>query len=215
MCFSETASLVAGGALCSAGGVAVWKAGYSRDLGIAMIPMIFGVQQIAEGFVWHDLHRGNDSLTWAVTVFTIIAYSWWPLYLPFAVRLIERGKTRRALLTVMQTIGAAVSAYLLAGLASHNIHPIIDSGHIDYQYQFPHEYKAIAVYAFVVIFAPLLSSGRYVRWLGVAIMIGAPTSYFVSKHSAESLWCFFSAVCSVVILGHIFRGERKRPTVRS
>ena len=57
MCFSATASFVAGSALLAAGAVylkkqSVGETGFSRQHYLALIPCLFGLQQLLEGIVW-------------------------------------------------------------------------------------------------------------------------------------------------------------------
>ena len=69
MCYSAGASFV-GGAVISAVGVATVKeAGHPSRLAFAGIPLLFGLQQITEGFLWLALtdsgfaHLGRISST--------------------------------------------------------------------------------------------------------------------------------------------------------
>ena len=80
MCFSASASFVAG-ALLFAGGVAAVKfSENSRQLPLAVIPLIFSFQQFMEGMLWLSLSFPEFS-GWKTTymyVFLIIAQVVWP-----------------------------------------------------------------------------------------------------------------------------------------
>ena len=52
MCFSATASFSAGAVLTGLGAVSLSKASSPREYPFASIPLLFGIQQITEGFVW-------------------------------------------------------------------------------------------------------------------------------------------------------------------
>ena len=52
MCFSATASFIAGVSLSVFGVATVKKAKRKAEIPFAMIPLFFGVQQIIEGMLW-------------------------------------------------------------------------------------------------------------------------------------------------------------------
>jgi len=52
MCFSATASFIAGVSLLVLGVATVKKAKRKAEIPFAMIPLLFGVQQIIEGMLW-------------------------------------------------------------------------------------------------------------------------------------------------------------------
>jgi len=52
MCFSAEASFIAGGILSIAGIVTLAKTQNPSYRALASIPLLFGLQQIGEGFVW-------------------------------------------------------------------------------------------------------------------------------------------------------------------
>jgi hypothetical protein len=67
MCFSASASFIAGGSL-SAVGVATLKQTKARtELPLAMIPLLFGVQQLTEGVIWLTFHRDAPLLKQTMT----------------------------------------------------------------------------------------------------------------------------------------------------
>ena len=59
MCFSAEASFIVGGALLFIGTSTIKKAHHKKDLPIALIPIIFALQQIIEGLLWIILKDGN------------------------------------------------------------------------------------------------------------------------------------------------------------
>ena len=62
MCFSATASFTAGTALSAVGGLTLRKSRGKAELPLALVPLIFGIQQLSEGVLWvslrNDLVRG-------------------------------------------------------------------------------------------------------------------------------------------------------------
>ena len=49
MCFSATASFTAGGALTTVGALTVHKSQGKIELPLALVPLLFGTQQLTEG----------------------------------------------------------------------------------------------------------------------------------------------------------------------
>src|SRR5664280_1824501 len=111
MCFSASASFAGGAIISSIGVAAIMKKREPSKLLFANIPIVFGVQQISEGFVWLALQSsGNDMvLKLAVYTFLTMALVVWPTMIPVSVLLMERSKKRRKALYVFLTVGIAVS----------------------------------------------------------------------------------------------------------
>ena len=87
MCFSAEVSFMAAAALLPAGGLALRRALRTRRsyAPLAALPLLFGLQQLAEGLVW--VSGESDDRRW-VEIFSIgyMFFSWlaWPVWVPFA-----------------------------------------------------------------------------------------------------------------------------------
>lgn len=114
MCFSATASFVAGFSLSAVGMVALRKTTRRTQVPFALIPLLFGVQQIIEGMLWLSF-RFDAALLKELMIyaFSAIAQSLWPIYVPFSVGLLEPIRWRRNVLFLFQIIGIGVGLYLL------------------------------------------------------------------------------------------------------
>jgi len=121
MCYSAEASFVASGVL-AATSVAISR--LSRDKNsfpISAIPAIFAVHQFIEGTIW--LNQGKFPppayQAGAVFAYVLIAYVFWPLFIPFAAYRMEAVKKRRIVMLLCQVIGLGTGlAYLLSILHS-------------------------------------------------------------------------------------------------
>jgi hypothetical protein len=99
MCFSATASFVAGLSLSAVGIVALRKATRRTEVPFALIPLLFEVQQIIEGMLWLSFRLDAALLRELMTyAFSVIAQSLWPIYVPFSVGLLEPILWRRNVL---------------------------------------------------------------------------------------------------------------------
>ena len=119
MCYSAGASFV-GGAVISAIGVATVKeVKKPSQLAFASIPLLFGLQQITEGFLWLALtDPGYAHLERAGTYgFLLMARIIWPTMLPLSVMLMEEGGGNRRLQFILLGMGLSVSVYYTYCLA--------------------------------------------------------------------------------------------------
>ena len=122
MCFSATASFAAGTALSATGVVTTAKTKTKKELPFAMVPLLFGIQQLTEGFVWLSLSWHAAALNFITTyIFSLFAFVVWPVYVPFAVGLMETVAWRKKAIYVCQAAGILVGGYLLF---SHTLSPV-------------------------------------------------------------------------------------------
>ena len=113
MCFSAEASFGMSAVLLPAGAYCVQSAPVKNRtlLCLAVIPVIFGIQQLAEGLVWLGLAHEDAELTHrASVVFLAFAFAIWPFWIPLCGFLLEPRGIRKWLLGSFAVIG------LLGGL---------------------------------------------------------------------------------------------------
>ena len=134
MCFSATASFVTAGIVTAVGAAALCRVKDARDLPLAATPVLFGVQQSIEGWLWLNLPVAPDSSTSAglTLLYLLFAEVFWPVYAPIAVWLVEPSERRRQLVVVCLAVGVAVGAYLLWPLLTRPHGAAILHGHIVY-----------------------------------------------------------------------------------
>jgi hypothetical protein len=110
MCFSAEASFTVGGLLVPAGVYCVRAANYKnpRWLALAVVPIIFGIQQFSEGFVWLGLRWNGAQLTSeAALVFLFPALAGWPFWMPFMAWSMETQPVRQRLLLILTLLSTA------------------------------------------------------------------------------------------------------------
>jgi hypothetical protein len=213
MCFSAEASFVAGVALTATAVITIRKVKSRDKLLFAAIPLIFGIQQLTEGFVWLSL-SGNKS--WSlipITIFLFFAHVVWPVWVPLSVLATEKDPKRRRILMGMLIIGISVSIYLGLCLVFRPVNALIRDHHIFYDLKFPPGIKWISAFFYFIptVVPPFISSYKKMVWLGLAVL----TSYIISQIFFEgyviSVWCFFAAVISgaVYFIVHSLAEEHK------
>ena len=108
-------------------------------------------------------------------------------------------------MTICAAIGAGVAAYCLWSIVTYPHEAIIREGQIVYSGE-PSPPIAIGMLYFVATsLTPLLSSHRAVVVLGIIVLAGSLFAYLMYWQAFASVWCFFAAAGSVVILVHFDR----------
>jgi hypothetical protein len=210
MCFSATASFTTASVLLVTAAVSLKKASAPRQQLFAAIPLVFGLQQLSEGFLWlsfsSDSAESNQLLT---ATFLFFAHVIWPFYIPLAYRMLENNERLKKILTVLVIIGAIVSAYLLFCLFYYPVHARITAHHIYYDLDYPDLKGLGKLFYFIPTMIPPFVSGIKWMWvLGTLNVASFLISKFWFKDHIISVWCFMAAVISVVILLFVIRMNR-------
>ncbi|MEI6053157.1 MAG: DUF6629 family protein [Opitutaceae bacterium] len=212
MCFSPEASF-AGGLIISSIGVAALKQVHKPSQTVfASIPLLFGIQQIAEGILWVALPRPDyvHARQFGMYAFLIMARVVWPMLMPLSVLLMEENRTRKKILWILLAMGVSVSVYYVYCLLFLMVTPHIAGHHIQYTSDFP-ESLAVPVFVlyFVAAITPLfISSIKRTRLLGVLMFFSCLVTAIFFQLYITSVWCFFAAIISVVVVW-ILRDSKK------
>ena len=203
MCFSATASFSAGAALTAVGGLTVHKSQGKIELPLALVPLLFGIQQLIEGVLWVSLHRDLPALqTVATFIYSMFSHVLWPIFVPFAILMVETSRWRKRALGVFQALGLAVGLYLLYFLLRFPITAHIQGRSITYES--PHLYivAVIVIYLLATCVSGLFSKHRCINAFGVLAFILAVAAYQVSVKTFVSVWCFYAAILSLLVYAH-------------
>jgi hypothetical protein len=203
MCFSAGASFV-GGVVISAVGVATGiKVQKPTQRLFAVIPLLFGLQQLAEGVLWVTVRsNGHDRLQDATAyIFLITALVIWPVMVPLSMWLMEEVAKRKKILFGLMATGGVLSLFYAFCLISYDVTPQINSFHIEYINEFPGNLMQIAFLLYLTsTIAPLFISSIRRMWLfGVMITLSCLVSGIFFTQYLTSVWCFFAALISMVI----------------
>ena len=203
MCFSPEASFAGGAVISSIGVVTLKKVRTPSQKVFAGIPLFFGIQQIAEGFVWVTVPRPDDvlALQTSMYIFLLMARVIWPMLIPLAVFLMEENAEKKRILKILLGMGLSVSLYYTYCLIFLHAVPHISGHHIRYDTDYP---DSLAVPVFIIYFVasltPLfLSSLKRTRVVGVLMFLSAVVTLILFMDYLTSVWCFFAAVISIVI----------------
>lgn len=220
MCFSPTASFVASAALTSTGGYCVKETlqRNRRYLPLALLPLLFGLQQLFEGFVWLAIARGRaQQVTVFSYLFLFFAFGLWPFYCPFIVHTLEApGTARKKALLALTAAGAIVGVLvyfpLVTGTTQFTTRVV--NACIAYETDRPALLKNVYTLAYfgVTIVPFLVAPSRRIVGFGALLVVSVAATLFSYRFAFFSVWCFFAAWLSLYV-AYAIRGEpgRLRP----
>ena len=203
MCFSATASFAAGTALTVVGVLTVRKSEGKREVPLALIPLLFGVQQLTEGVVWVSLGHDMALLqSWATYIYSMFSHVVWPILVPFAILLVEPRLWRRRAISVFVALGLSVGLYLLFFIVLFPVTASVKGDSI--AYDSPHFYLTVVLggYLLATCISGLFSSHWCIKVFGMLAFILAIAAALVSLTTFVSVWCFNAAILSLLVYVH-------------
>lgn len=208
MCFSAEASFASAGLLLGLGGYCVRAAARKVPSywAFAAIPVGFGLQQAAEGFVWIGLDEQNTELIrHASAVYLFFALAVWPVWFPFAAALAEPNPTRSRLLRGWALLGGGwfFLAYIPA-IDSLTATAAVVVGH---SIQYPradlvvfHDTWRWPVTAAYLLWTggPLMAMSKWREMLLPVLVgvVGIVIAAWFYRYAYISVWCFYAALLS-------------------
>lgn len=190
--------------LAVVGGFAVHGVTARREIPLAVMPLVFSVQQLAEGVVWLAWSGGGDSgmVRIPAYLFLFIAQVWWPIWIPLSALCLEKRLPQRQALMFLFALGAALSVYLAGCLIYVGTTVEVTGQHIRYRCDYPAGMFAISclVYGAVTIIPALVCGSRFMPVLGCAIAASYIATEISYDYYVISVWCYFSAIISVLVL---------------
>ncbi len=214
MCFSAQASFSVGTVLVGIGALS-WRAAHGRgERAFAAIPALFGLQQFIEGVLWLSVTRDAPQIAAAMTyAFAFFSHLFWPVYVPLAVLLIEPDRQRQRAIFGCALLGLTVSSWLLLSMSEYGVVAQVHSQHIEYVSRGDLGPLTMLSYLIATSLSPLISSHRTVRAFGALALLSFVAAYLVYSVWFISVWCYFAALLSGVVLLH-FR-HRRSPALGS
>lgn len=209
MCFSATASFLTAAVTGATGIAALQRTSSRRELPLAAIPLLFAAQQAIEGTLWLSLPAAPNSYSCAVLThsFLIFAFVFWPVFAPIAALAVENEPWRRKAILACAVVGTGVALYLVSVVTGSANTALLKDGHIIYDSQPPPSPATGIFYLIATGLGPALSSHRAINILSIIVVLGSLIAWFAYWDAFVSVWCFFAAAASAVILLHF---EQKR-----
>lgn len=204
MCFSATASFISSAVLVTTGAVAMHRARKTPYYLLALIPLLFGIQQFSEGFVWLSLQQEQFTRYLQISAIGFVFFAWviWPMYVPIAIRYLEPKVNKRKGMNYLVVVGLLLSGVLFYGLFWVGVAPEI-TGH-SISYKIPVSKLAInilsVVYLVCTIVPQVISSQKRVWVLGFSTLVLFVIAKIFFAHALLSVWCMFCAISSLLVL---------------
>jgi hypothetical protein len=218
MCFSATGSFAVSGVLAGLGAASILRNPSKPNRMFAAVPLIFATQQALEGVVWLTIH-GDAHATlhqMAVTAYLACALVVWPTWLPWSLRRVEKQPARHRVLAAILGVGGLFSACaLLALMRGRPIARIV--GHsLEYEYarsgNFPLPLIYLVAYLVPTIVPLFVSTAYLARAIGTMLVISLGATVLIQRNALTSVWCFFAAILSSLILLSVERQRQTAPT---
>ena len=202
MCFSAGASFAVGAGLLVPGYYTISRTVSRGMLLFACTPILFSFHQIAEGFLWLSL-KNPDFASWykpALYGYSFISQPIWPIWAPLTMWLMETDKRRKKILYYFLLFGIASFLYMFYCLITYDISAVAENGHIRYYRDFPYLNIMRPINFVTIAVTPFLSTLRYTKLLAAAMIAALIISYFFFTNYLISVWCFFAAILSLLII---------------
>lgn len=210
MCFSATASFGVSGLLAGIGAATLYRNDAPRLRMFAAVPFLFAAQQATEGAVWLTMGSGRGPSQLAVVAYLTVALIIWPSWLPLALRAAEPLPARRKALTGLSVVGLLVSAFCALVLARWPPSAHLMGHHVRYDFHLGvGEGTVLPVMGYFIPTAiPLfVSSLSLSRVLGVVLIVSLAITVLAQRATLTSVWCFFAAILSAMILVIVHRAQ--------
>ncbi len=214
MCFSATGSFGAAAVIGGIGAVAVRHAPPPSHRMLAAIPLLFAAQQVAEGVVWTTIHHpGHGGLqSVAVAAFLGFALIVWPIWVPLSLWMAERNASRRRGLSVLLWIGVVVAGYAAVLLIRDPPVAHVAGHSIAYSYGARDPTLVLAVYlpgyvlpTIVPFFVSTISRAKV---MATVLIVSLLATFLIQRHALTSVWCFFAAILSTILVVSIRKDHR-------
>jgi len=219
MCFSATASFVAASVLVPVGIYCLRSSNQvdRRYLAFAMLPLIFGMQQVLEGGLWLALAKGDAATAHNLALaFLFFSHVFWMGWIGYSAYLVEETARLRLLFLLISIFGVLLGAvmyvpllfydaWMVATIVQHSVH---------YQLSFVTDAYVSQrllslLYAGVILTPLLLSSDRYHNRLGGLVFVSGIVTWALYDWAFVSVWCYFAALTSLYVFYVIVRAKQK------
>jgi len=213
MCFSAEVSFGASAVISTVGVMAIKKSTKKEQLLFAMVPLLFGVQQFFEGWLWIALENGPYPRLENIATFGFLIFAQliWPIWVPLSAYTLEKNTTRKRLIGFALLLGIALFLILGYRMLTYDVKAQIDQFHIYYtvgHFQSTNWWSGI-FYLLPAVFPFIFSSKHTINYLGLMmLLLFAIAKIFYLKYMI-STWCLFAALLSVYIFFILKREESK------
>ena len=186
-------------------GVAALRKTKTRsEIPFAIIPLLFGIQQLTEGIIWltfsYDAPLLKQTMTYLYSGFSHVL---WVIYIPLTMGMLESVRWRKKAIFAFLVPGVAVGLYLLYYIVATPMVGVVVGKHI--VYDSPHFYliPVMILYLLATCVSCFFSSHGFVKLFGSLMLLSFIAAYIIHVMALVSVWCFFAAILSLLIYFHL------------
>ncbi len=213
MCFSPEADFTAGLLITGLGVATLRRVRTRPELVVGVLPLLFGLHQLIEGFVWLGLRGqvppaiGNA----AKETYIVYAHAVLPIIVPLGFMLLEPDRRRARSMWPLLALGSVLGLYLLWQVIAFPVGVQERARCLDYTTHTPNDVFIGVLYVAVTCGPALMSSRRHLRWFGLISLLGVIVTAIVRIDELTSVWCLYVALVSVLIFAHFSRRRALEP----
>jgi len=215
MCFSAQASFVGAAVVTGAGVAALAMVKRPREVPLAALPLGFGIHQFLEGVTWLRLDGESAARLTGFGTHAWVMFAWalLPIYVPWAVWLIEENPKRRRVMAGLMAVGGVLAAVMFFQAIQPEIAVSVVDNNLNYQLDLPFPAWVLALpYVAATCLTPTLSRYRWVRVFGIGNFLAMAAAAVITAKDYSSIWCTFAAFLSLIIVAHYVEQKRQRAT---
>jgi hypothetical protein len=200
VCFSPEMDLAAGVVITTIGVDALRRTSTKKQLALAALPLVLGVHQLVETFVWWELQDKvcHQAGSIAARIYLFIALFLVPILVPVAFAALSWGRSRTHDLAFVLA-GVISGAGGLAALVDGPVGRRIDGHHISYRVDQHGTVVLFVLYVVATCGPGLAARSRPLRLFGLANLAAIVFLIWLSRSAVVSLWCVWAAFSSVLI----------------
>ncbi len=200
MCFSAEASFIFATVLGTVGYFTLSEVRDTRQIPLAVLPLLFAVQQLCEGILWiflNNHYEPNIVYYFCEYLYMLFGYVLWPTLFTVGALMLEDVPWRRTVISLFLLGALAMSIYnLRLVLTSGAQLAIVDKS---IRYIGVTRYEGFAY--LITVTAPFVFSSIPGLWLlGVMAPISFTISFYAYWNNFVSIWCLFAAMISIGLL---------------
>jgi len=188
--------------------------GRNTHLLLAGLPLLLGVHQLDEAFVWWGLegHVSHDIGRVALWIYLLIAFVVVPTFVPIAVRAVEPSRQRRRTRMPFVALGVTVSTVLLTAMLRGPINVTEHPYHLAYSINISDGGLVVTFYVLAACGALLFSGYRHIEIFGIVNLVAVAILAWLTIDGFTSLWCAYAALTAGAVALHMRYARPHRAT---
>ena len=216
MCFSAGGSFALSGVLVGAGAASSARS-TPPARALALVPLLFAAQQAAEGIIWLTVDVPAHATLERAAVYTFLGLGLavWPTLAPLSLRLMEPRRARHGALTKLLAMGVVVSLLAAGLLVRAEPGARITDHSITYEFGGGagtlRQLLLLAFYVVPTVVPFFVSTARWAKAIGASLVVSVAIAAIIRHEALTSVWCFFAAIVSVLVVLAVGSPRLARP----